>query len=400
MKLVTYMNHDIYEEELLQFASKDYCKKEKLEATCVDNGVILPLKKSEPGGPLMGYGGVLNQNGEYVLESAQIGKGDTAPRFIGKYEYDSTQEKCYDETVIYIGAFPPHWGHFLVDMSYRFWYFEKSAVPYRIAYCSEHDEIAGVYLKFLSLLGISEDRLFRVTVPSRFKQIIVPEPGYMACDYYTTEYKSVFEKMVSNLPKLTIKSYEKIYLSRGHFGDAKSKEIGEKNIEENFINNGYHILYMEELSLGEQIFYINNAKKVAALSGTLCHNIVFAGSDTELIILNKTHIINTHQILINQMMDIKVTYVDVYVEPFKTFPVSYGGGPFLLDGRKLISFFEQNQMVYYKERDWIRLQNRVIYLKMCIGIYLYKKYEKLYYRLCKHKCIIGMLRKIRQVCTD
>lgn len=395
MKIVTYMNKDKYEEEFLRFVSKDYCKKERLEVSYIDDGVVLPLKKSEPGGPLMGYGGVLDRNGEYVPESAQIGKGDTLPRFIGKYEYDRNSEKYYDETVIYIGAFPPHWGHFLVDMAYRFWYFEENDIPYKVVYCSEYAEISGVYLEFLSLLGIEKDRLFRITEPSRFKQIIIPQQGYMACEYYTAEYRSVFEKIVSNLPKLNIVPYEKIYLSRGHFGDAKGKEVGEKNIEENFANNGYKILYMEELSFSEQVFYINHAKIVAALSGTLCHNIVFAGKETELIILNKTHIINTHQVLINQMMNIKVTYINVYVEPFKKFPVSYGGGPFLMDARRLIPFFQQEQMLFSPETKWSLWRNIMIYLKMCIGIWGYKKYEKLYYKLCRHKLIIGVLRKLR-----
>ncbi len=50
------------------------------------------------------------------------------------------------------------------------------------------------------------------------------------------------------MPDMNIEPYEKIYLSRGHFQEAHGKEAGEKNIELNFRENGYHILYMEELS--------------------------------------------------------------------------------------------------------------------------------------------------------
>lgn len=392
---VTYMNNDHYKGDFLEFASKDYCRNEKLNAYHIDLGVVLPLKKSSPGGPLMGYGGVLDQNGEYVMASAQIGKGDTLPRFIGKYEYDKAVEQYYDEVVIYIGAFPNHWGHFLVDMAYRFWYFKECTIPYRIVYCSENAEIAGVYLEFLSLLGISGDRLLRISVPSRFKQIIVPEQGYMACEYYTNEYREVFKTIIGNLPTVLDNSYEKIYMSRAHFSDAQKKEIGEKSIEDNFERNGYKILYMEELSFPEQAFLINHAKKVAALSGTLCHNMLFAGQDTELIILNKTHFINTHQVLIDQMMNIKVYYVDVYLEPFKKFPVSYGGGPFLLDSRKLSVFFHENQMGLKSEKWYRRLANKLIYIWLCTKVILYKRYETTYYTLCKYPYIIGALRKLR-----
>lgn len=391
----TYMNNDRHKDDFLEFASKDYRRNEQLNAYHIDLGVVLPLKKSPPGGPLMGYGGVLDQYGEYVMASAQIGKGDTLPRFIGKYDYDRATEQYYDEVVIYIGAFPNHWGHFLVDMVYRFWYFKECMIPYRIVYCSENAEITGVYLEFLSLLGISKDRLLRISVPSRFKQVIVPEQGYMACEYYTNEYREVFKTITSNLPPVLSKSYDKIYMSRAHFSDAQKKEIGENSIEDNFERNGYKILYMEELSFSEQAFYINHAKKVAALSGTLCHNILFAGQDTELIILNKTHIINTHQVLIDQMMNIKVYYIDVYLEPFKKFPVSYGGGPFLLDSRKLSLFFQENHMVL-KSENWVKRQtNKLIYIWLCTKVILYKQYAKTYYTLCKYPHIIGVFRELK-----
>lgn len=392
-----YMYSNEYTKEFLEFAAKDYQKKEKLSVKYIDRGLVLPLKKSEPGGPLMGYGGVLDEKDDYVMESAQIGKGDTLPRFMGKYAYDKASEEYLDETVVYIGAFPEHWGHFLVDMVYRLWYFLEEDKPHKIVYCSENAHIKGVFLEFFQMLGIQEERLMRIERPCRFKQIIIPQAGYMACDYYTEEYRNIFRQIVKNLPETEMPLYEKIYLSRGHFKEAHSKEIGEKNIEYNFKKNGFQILYMEELSLAEQIYYISHSKIVAALSGTLCHNILFAGESTELLILNKTHIINTHQVLIDQMMGIPVTYVDVYKEPFRHFPISYGGGPFLLESDSLKGYFQEKQMDYYGERKGVVFLNRLIYTKMCLGIKLYKLYERTYYKLCRHKCVIGLLRKMKAV---
>lgn len=99
-------------------------------------------------------------------------------------------------------------------------------------------------------------------------------------------------------------------------------------MKDNFVANGFHVLYMEELSLAEQFFCISRCKVVAALNSTLCHDILFANSDVILIVLIKTHFINTHQGLINWMIDLKVIYIDVYVELFKRFSISYGDGPF------------------------------------------------------------------------
>ena len=391
-----YLYKNKYTEEFLNFASKDYAHKDKMITRCVDNGVVLPLKKSKPGGPLMGYGGVLDAENNYINESAQIGKGDTLDRFVGKYEYDQASEIYLDETVVYIGAFPSHWGHFLVDMVYRLWYFLEHDEPYRIVYCSENVEISGVYLEFFKLLGIDKDRLFRIAIPTRFGRIIIPQAAYMACDYYTQEYRNVFRKVVKSISRTDIEPYEKIYLSRGHFVDAHSKEVGEQNIEYNFRMNGFHVLYMEELSLEEQIFYIHNSKAVAALSGTLCHNIVFAGENTELIILNKTHITNTHQVLINQMMGVPVTYIDVYKEPYRQFPISYGGGPFWLDTGGLREYFCDKLFDFFPERKYTTFLNGLRYTKMCFEIKLYKLYEKMYYILCEHKYIISFLRRVKK----
>lgn len=385
---------DKYKKEFVEFVSKDYLKKDKLGIVLVKDGTILPLKKV-PGGPLMGIGGVLDDNGDYVEQSAQIGKGDTLPRFCGKYEYDKCNEVYLEETVIYIGAFPKHWGHFLVDMVYRFWYFEECPEINKVVYCSEKDQIDSVYAEFLALLGIPGEKLFRITVPTKVKQIIIPEQGYMACEFYTKEYKNIFRKVVDAV-SIVGKSYDKIYMSRGHFKGAQSKEIGETEIEKNFAQNGYKVMYMEELSLQEQIFYINHAKTIAALSGTLCHNVVFANDDAELIILNKTHIINTHQVLINKMMDIKVSYIDVYIEPFKKIPVSYGQGPFWLSCSKLKRFFENNHMLFSDEKLLAKVGNAMKYNTMCLKIVLYHVYSKLYYKVCEYPVVINSLRKIRE----
>lgn len=396
---ISYLENNKYKNEFMDFASKNYYREEKLRIIIEENAVVLPLKKVH-NGPLMGVGGVLDESGNYVEESAQIGKGDTLPRFYGKYDYDVTDEVYYDETVIYIGAFPEHWGHFLVDMVYRFWYFEQSESDYKVVYCSEKSEIKGVYAEFLDLLGIKKERLCRIAVPTRFSKVIIPEQAYMACAYYTNEYKRVFQNVIKRIAVNDLISYEKIYLSRGHFTDAQSKETGEKCIEENFSRNGYKVLYLEELSLQHQIFYLYHAKRIVALSGTLCHNIVFADQNAEFIILNKTHIINTHQVLLNQMMNIKVYYIDIYNKPFRKFPVSYGEGPFWLNGNKLEKFFSDQHMIFEKENGIVSLWNGIKYCNMCVGIVLYDVYARLYYKMCEYPVVMKVPRKIKMFLTQ
>lgn len=398
MSLSTYMYENQYTQEFLQFAKVNYGKEMSAQISLIDNGVILPLKKALHGGPLMGMGGVVDSDGNYVIESAQIGKGDTVDRFVGKYEYERTEEEYYDETVIYIGALPPHWGHFLIDMTYRFWFLVNDTSSYKVVYCSEENEFEGVYLEFMLLLGIEEGRLLRISKPSKFKQILVPHPSYMACDFYIKEFGVVFENLAECVKDRKFEKYDKIYLSRLHFDEANKKEIGEKILERNFAANGYKVIYMEEHSLAEQIYLINHAKKIVALSGTLCHNVVFADKEAELIILNKVHFINTHQVLINQMKGIKVVYIDVYREPFQYFPRSYGEGPFLLCNGKLKLFFKERGMVYKEEKLYKKIYNFVIYVLMCFIVLGKEMYENMYYFICQYPLIINFFRKMKDIC--
>ena len=395
-----YMYSNCHTKEFQQFVQNDYRRSEKLRIKTVENGLVLPLKTSRTGVPLLGYGGVLDAKEQYVIESAQIGKGDTADRFIGKYNYNPCEVETSEEEVIYIGALPLHWGHFLIDMVHRFWIFDdEKFLDKKIVYCSNNAYFQGVQLDFIKILGIDPERLSRIGNPTRFRKIYIPEQGYMACDYYSQEYRNTFLKLVNNSPRLNLRSYEKIYLSRGHFRKARKSEIGERNIESNFSANGFHVLYMEELSLAEQIFYISHCKIVAALSGTLCHNILFANSSITLIILNKTHLLNTHQVLINQMIGCKVIYVDVYIEPFRHTPSSYGSGPFLLGESKLKEYFEDNDMKYRKSGILSRCYDFLMYLKMCLQIkgqaFFSGLYVTIYYKACKYKCIIIPLRCVK-----
>lgn len=397
-----YMYKNSYTESFKQFASKDYLRRKKLEIKRVKKGLVLPLKVSEAGGPLLGYGGVLDSNGEYVMESAQIGKGGTADRFVGKYDFDPHKVVYSDEEVIYIGALPLHWGHFLVDMVYRFWVFNDiQNENKKIVYCANGQNFKGPQLEFIKMLGIDEKRLFRIDKPTCFKEVDVPEPAYMACDYYTIDYRNIFTRVVNNLDSISLQSYEKIYLSRGHFRKAKRSEIGEKHIEDNFLRNGFHVLYMEELSLKEQIFYITSSKVIAALSGTLCHNIMFANPNTTLILLNKTHLINTHQVLINQAVGCKVVYVDVYKEPFKKFPKSYGSGPFLLEEDSLEKYFVDQGMKIKKKPFYMRWNDFARYVYVCIRQSMQEKMEQLYSDIyhwtCRHPFIINKLRLLKKV---
>jgi capsular polysaccharide biosynthesis protein len=111
---------------------------------------------------------------------------------------------------------------------------------------------------------------------------------------------------------------------------TRRKEIGEDIFEKLFKKNGYKILAPETLTFEEQAYLIYNCKTLASIEGTLAHNIVFAKKETQQIILRKQSEVIPRQIMLNQVTSTDVIYIDVYKEPFKSFPISHDRGPFLL----------------------------------------------------------------------
>jgi len=369
----------------------DYYQKKQAYIKEIEYGIFLPWMPPPPNGPLDGIGGVLDKDGTYVEESACIAFGNTRDRFVGTYRYDINDLVINDEKVIYLGCFHKQWGHFIVDFTPRLWYFLSCNNEYRIVYTSNGSRIDGNYLEFLRLLGITEERITYVEHPTQYGCIVIPSVSYISGGGYTSQFKAVFNHITACV-KLPLEPYKKIYLSRQHLNLKLSKDIGEKSIEDNFVKNGFQPIYMEELSLKEQIFYISHCEEVAALSGTLCHNIMFANENVKLIILNKTSRLNGHQIIINQAVGNEVYYIDVYKEPYKRYPLSYGSGPFLVSEMGIKNYFMDKKYYFIKQHVFSKLRNFFVYSLRCILIdfrHLFRNNNRvriLYKMVFRNKC--------------
>ena len=101
---------------------KEYSKKSNLKISTIPNGVILPRKETKDG-PMWGLGGVCDEDGNFVETSFYDGGWATHG---GKYDWDISEEVYQDDTVVYMGMFFQHWGHFLVDLVGRLWFTLRS----------------------------------------------------------------------------------------------------------------------------------------------------------------------------------------------------------------------------------------------------------------------------------
>lgn len=314
---------DFMKNQYMELADINYELDKKLEVKHIKNGTILPVIKEK--NILFGKGGVIDEKGNYVEISAQKAH-NMIQRVNGKY--DSVSEEKIDCTVIYMNFFYKHWGHFIIDVIPRMWYLlENTTLPIVFTVKKDSNEtISGNYLEFLKLFGIDEKRIMVINKPTTFTEVIIPEMSLYPGKYYTKEYVKIFDKITQNIQP-NEKLPEKLYLSRSQLGFAKRKEVGEKDIEKFFNENGYISISPEKLSLKEQIEYIKSAKEIVAVSGTLPHNMLFGQEGKNWIIVNKTYRINRHQALINQMKNVNVTYLDLHIS---LLPILYGPGPFIM----------------------------------------------------------------------
>ncbi|MCB6346983.1 glycosyltransferase family 61 protein [Clostridium sp. AF18-27] len=321
-------------------------------------------------------GGVLDCQGNYIEDSALKAESLMAKGYVVE-KTSVTQTK-----VIYLGCFIKQWGHFLVDFVPRLWYLIDNKEDCNLVYVSMNGQkIDGVFADFLKLFGIDIARLVHVTEATRFQEVIVPQTSYQRPYFYCKEYGQIFQYIVGklNAQSISFPKYEKIYWTRTKLKKAKQSEIGEKHLERFFEANGYKVLAPEKLSLLEQVYYFSTCKKMAGISGSIPHNLVFADSDTEMLILNRTYRINVNQFPINEMCGANVIYLDCHAA---FLPNSADKGPYWLTfNSNMERYANDNQMIIpasvKKSQGRIGLLDFIKYTTAYFNTYSGKELQKI-----------------------
>lgn len=353
-----------FADEFKRLAEKSHFLNGKLEAKEYVDAIVLPF--------LNGRGGGLNNRREYIEESALHAE------HIMESPYEVDKVSKINETAVYLGLFIKQWGHFLVDFVPRLWYLINNDSDLKLVYISiGNQEIDGVYAEFLNVFGIDTKRLTCIKDPTEFTKLIIPQTSYERPYRYYTEYKSIFDYMHSKIDKLNLsyQRYEKIYWTRTRLKKARKTETGEKVIEKLFEANGYKVLSPEKLSLKEQLFYFSTCKKMAGISGTIPHNLLFSDSNTEFVILNRTYRINVNQFPINELSGAKVVYIDCHAS---FFPNSADKGPYwMVFNEHLREFAEDMNFTVpksvIKTEGHIRLRDLIKYIVVYFNTYTGKE---------------------------
>jgi len=343
--------YDFNKERYQALFERELTCREDLQSVVVEQGYLLPNRYAP--NRLFGHGGVLNAKKEYekCSEMNAYSKYATTPTtedemeiYLGEgYEIEEKDVPYLDEDVVYLGYINNHWGHFLLDATTRLYTFleegeKKHKYVFLVNEGQDYTPIASI-ARFLELLGIREQILF-ISQVTKCRSIIIPEQGYMVNGYYSKGFLKIFEAVADKVDCSKYPAYQKVYYSRANFKKAKGSEIGEQILLKLFQKNDFTIVAPEKCTLDEQIAIVRNSELLAAITGTIPHNLLFAKPGQKLLIINKTHNLNVAQMDINVMKDVAVTYVDAYLAKF---PVMIGVGPFLLDYSQQLETYAKEQ---------------------------------------------------------
>ncbi|MEF9674805.1 glycosyltransferase 61 family protein [Pectobacterium aroidearum] len=357
-------------------------EKNDLKVEDIPNGIVLPHLKIN-NGPKWGLGGVVDSNKNFVKSSGLYRNWIS---FGGIYELDDMGIKNIDEDVIWFGFFYKHWGHFLVDFISRMWFLLSNYNGEYIVYVSSKDSIDGNFLEFLNLLGVPGNKLLRITSPTRFKKIIIPEYSFSENEY-NKSFLSIFERIINNAlvngNSISDKknTYDRVYFSRQAFSNALSKECGESIIESVFIDNGFESVYPERLSLVEQIIIWNESKWIVSMNGTIPLNLVFCmDKNKKITVLNKTHHEHKNLLVFQNIFSMgSVEYVNIYNNKYCKLAKNLGDGPFVLDKTKdLTNYCMENLLNIINEKHHSNIAVLLFLIRFYIRKYFLYLAKKMY----------------------
>lgn len=360
----------------------DYEMHHDLAVEYVNDGIVYPLERNICP-DYEQYGGVTDKNGNFIrlsLLDRHIFDHEDALKpyrdwYIGANpKYERQDIKKINETVVFFGVLYPHYCHAVLEMLSRIWYFLDR--PYCKAVYIADPEIKEekCFLDFVKAFGFPLENLMRITQPTRFKQVIIPEQSFRLHDKFHKKHAEVLNRIKQNLPLkkndlyqiekkqhprqfplLWIKNklglirpdnYKKIYLLKDPaFTSQGTPRFSDLHIGKIFKKNGYKLVNPERISVTDVVKILSLCEDLVAQSGTNAHQIWWMKDKTKLTVLNRSRHACQIQNTLSQMKDMDTTYIDASFNPL---PVGWMNGPFLMCVTTYLRQFFQDKHFKYK----------------------------------------------------
>ena len=301
---------------------------EELNLRVWENAYIAPYVGWEES-----IGCIMDSNGDIIPDSRCLEWKEDS-----RY-YNSHPVHVVEREAIYLGFLLTGFGHSYTDDLRKLWFVNSKQFNDLILNGTEvvyttswNDPLPESTKEIIRYAGYDISKAHHITELTQYKKIYVPENCFKASPLgrlYSKEYITLINKIKDAIILPDQRHLNKIYFSRSHFIRGLNKEYGEKQIEHVFSKLGYKIIYPEELSIKEQINLVMHCRCFASTDGSVAHLSLFCKANTDVVIINKAVYCNSHQVTINEIADLNVTYIESH-HSTKVDPLHPWWGPFYL----------------------------------------------------------------------
>ena len=283
-----------------------------LNISSLDNGIILPLRKTNLSRRNTYEGGVCDKNFNFVAgyfrKKSNLKVNKTCVRAY-------TPEKIIeyiDEEVVFAGIYFNHFGHAITDGFSRLWHLSNDSLKNKkIVFVNEPGN-KNNWMNILGCLGLTKDDviiLHEDENPVRFRKVHIPDQSFYFFESFHRDMIIPYDVIRQNVARNS-SGFEKIYLSRTLLKDPDC--INEEYFETLYKGLGYEILHLQNMSFAEQVAAISSAKEIASTVGTLTHMALFAEDNVSLVgLLRSNSTLPTFQYVIDKARQVNFAYVDV-----------------------------------------------------------------------------------------
>lgn len=294
------------------------------------------------------------------------------------YEFNPDEAVVLEGEYVYVGQLMNCYGHVFTDNLKKLWWLQHRASAWgdiKVVYTTEKNEPLAPWTKeVIRLCGMDADEWLWLDRLTRCERLVVPDNAIRntpTLRSYHPYLKQLIERIKVNA--LREGSAEETFFDKLYFTRTGIKnywrECGEQSVERFFARRGYHIVSPQELTVGRQIRMLLHCRSFAATEGSVGHNSIFCRPNTQVYILRKADYCNLYQVMIDEMMELDVTYIDVHrsVNVNKKLPM---WGPFYLyPSRALHRCFNKFFYRPYWSRllYWAYAKNRLYWYQKYIG---------------------------------
>ncbi|HDY92156.1 MAG TPA: glycosyltransferase family 61 protein [Pseudoalteromonas sp.] len=223
-----------------------------------------------------------------------------------------------DGNYIYLGFYAEHYGHFLLETLSRLWaiknpnqydgfIFNNFVIPRKV------DKLTKIASFFFNSLGLDSTKIIILKRNTFVDNLIVPNAQCYILNKAHPKYIDIFERLRCNVSAQNC-SQLKLYLSRSKLQKRKRKVLNEHKIEEAFFQRGFQVVYMESLSINEQLSLLANANVIAGLEGSALHNCLFMKPGSK--VINICGLRQPSRVKPNQVMCNELNSIDSMFIPF------------------------------------------------------------------------------------